>query len=171
MKFLEKFMTFRRMLVVITIVIVLVFAGIAGVCFAVFGGGVDENIGLDSRANGAAGLINDQTSLQQVGDGDYDFTEARDHIGEKAKVRGKVSRVFTAKSGVTFLDFCPEFSGCPFSAVIFAGDTTKFGDLMSYERDVIVSGIIKSYQGSAEIILNDPSQIEKFTCNLSTRLT
>lgn len=90
----------------------------------------------------------------------YGYTEAPDHVGEKAKVRGKVLKVFTSKSGVTFFDFCKKSSDCPFSAVIFASDLDKFGDPSKYEREVTISGIIRSYQNKAEIIVNDPDQIE-----------
>lgn len=92
--------------------------------------------------------------------GEYDFTEAMDHIGEKARVTGEVLRVFTAKSGVTFLDFCEDFSDCQFSAVIFASDRDKFPDVNSYKRKVTITGIIKSYNGKAEIILKNPEQVE-----------
>jgi hypothetical protein len=91
---------------------------------------------------------------------EYDYTEAPNHIGERAKVKGKVIRVFTSKSGVTFFDFCQNFDSCPFSAVIFASDLDKFSDLTQYERAVSISGVIKAYQGKAEIILNSPEQIE-----------
>jgi hypothetical protein len=91
---------------------------------------------------------------------EYDFTEAMDHIGEKAKVSGEVLRVFTAKSGVTFLDFCEDFSDCPFTAVIFSSDAKKFPDISKYQRKVVITGVIKSYNGKAEIILKNPEQIE-----------
>lgn len=90
----------------------------------------------------------------------YDYKKALDHIGEKAKVKGTVLKVFTSKSGVTFFDFCAKSSSCPFSAVIFASDLKKFGDVTKYEKPVTITGIIKSYKGSAEIVLNDPGQIE-----------
>lgn len=91
---------------------------------------------------------------------EYDFTEAMDHIGEYAKVKGEVLRIFTAKSGVTFLDFCEDWSSCSFSAVIFSSDLKKFTDISQYERKVVITGQIKSYNGKAEIILKNPDQIE-----------
>ena len=94
------------------------------------------------------------------GTGIYDYTAAPDHIGERASVKGTVYRVMTAKSGVTFLDFCQGFSDCPFSAVIFKSDLAKFPDVSRYERAVTVSGVIKSYQGKAEMILSGPEQIK-----------
>jgi hypothetical protein len=93
-------------------------------------------------------------------DGVYDYTEAPDHIGEQATVSGTVVKVFTSKSGVTFFDYCPSGSKCPFSAVVFASDKDKFADMEQYQRLVKVTGIIRSYQGNAEMVLNDPGQIE-----------
>jgi len=69
-------------------------------------------------------------------------------------------KTFTAKSGVTFFDFCQGFDACPFSAVIFASDLKAFGDLAGYQRTVKLTGVIRSYQGKAEMVLNSPDQIE-----------
>ena len=90
---------------------------------------------------------------------EYDYTEAPDHVGEKASISGKILRVFTSKTDTTFLDFCERFDACPFSAVIFASDKDKFPDLSKYEGKVNITGVIKSYQGRAEIIVSDPGQI------------
>ena len=91
---------------------------------------------------------------------EYDFAEAKDHIGENAIVRGKVVKTYTAKSGVSFLDFCSNYKTCPFTAVIFASDLDKFGDLKQFEREVRLTGLIKTYGGKAEIILNEREQVE-----------
>ena len=91
---------------------------------------------------------------------EYNYIEALNHIGERAIVKGKVLKVFTSKSGVTFLDYCESFSDCPFSAVIFASDLKKFPDIKKFERAIEITGIIKSYNGKAEIILNNPNQIK-----------
>jgi len=107
---------------------------------------------------------NDRNNIGSVpqiaGDGYYEFTEAPDHIGEKATVTGTVTRVFTSKSGTTFLNFCEDYNDCPFTAVIFASDAPKFENLSQYEREVRITGLIKSYGGRAEIIISDPKQIE-----------
>ncbi|MBU6231212.1 MAG: hypothetical protein KGI45_02525 [Patescibacteria group bacterium] len=97
--------------------------------------------------------------LGESGIPEYDFTEAPDHIGEKAAVSGVVLKAFTSQSGVTFLDFC-KTSKCPFSAVIFKDNAAAFGDMQSYVRPVTLTGVIRSYEGSAEMILDDPGQIE-----------
>lgn len=90
-----------------------------------------------------------------------DFKEASNHIGEYATVRGRVDNVFTSAKGNTFLNFCPNYKTCPFSATIFNSDSYKFANLKQYEgRIVEITGLIKTYQGRAEIIINDPSQIK-----------
>lgn len=94
--------------------------------------------------------------------GTIDYTEAGKHIGETASVQGKLLKVYTAKSGVTFLDFCANYKTCPFTAVIFADDLKNFPDLESYEgQTVTLTGKISSYQGKAEIILDSPSQLSR----------
>ena len=88
-----------------------------------------------------------------------DFTEAPQHIGEQAKVKGTVQKIFKSKSGTVFMDFC-KTSTCPFTAVIFSGDVKSFKNVDSYKRSVTVSGIVRSYKGKAEIVISDPKQIE-----------
>jgi len=89
------------------------------------------------------------------------YTEAPNHIGEYACVVGKVDHVYTSRKGNTFLNFCPDYKTCPFGAVIFSSDAHKFSNPKQYEgRTVEIIGLIRSYQGRPEIILNDPSQIK-----------
>jgi PLD-like domain len=97
-----------------------------------------------------------------ISTGTIPYTEAPNHIGEQARVTGTLLKAYTAKSGVTFLDFCKDYKTCPFTAVIFADDIKKFPDLDSYVgKTVTLTGKIKSYQGKAEIILEDSSQLLK----------
>jgi hypothetical protein len=71
-----------------------------------------------------------------------------------------VLRTYTSRVGNTFLDFCQDFRGCPFTSVIFASDKDKFGDLVTLEgKNVEIRGGIIAYQGRAEIIIHDPQQI------------
>jgi hypothetical protein len=90
-----------------------------------------------------------------------DYTDAPEHIGEKLTVKGTVLKVFTTKSGVTFFDYCTSSYSCPFSAVIFASDTPNFKSLADYTGEILVTGIIKSYQGKAEMVLQDSGQISR----------
>ncbi len=105
----------------------------------------------NSAAAGAAALI----SIGLI-----DYTEAIKHVGDLASVRGTLVKVYTSKTGTVFLDFCENYKTCPFTAVIFADDAKKFGDLSKYNgKTVTLTGKIVSYEGKAEIILSSPSQI------------
>lgn len=91
---------------------------------------------------------------------DYDYTEAAAHIGKYARVHGVLVQAHVSTSGTVFLDFCRNYKTCPFSAVIFAEDASKFGDLSRYAgRTITLTGTISSYRGRAELELSDPSQI------------
>jgi len=94
--------------------------------------------------------------------GTINYTEADNFVGENKTVRGKVIQVYySAKSDTTFLNFCSNYQGCPFSSVVFSSDKGKFSNLNQYEgKTVEITGLVRTYQGSAEIILNNPSQIK-----------
>jgi PLD-like domain len=95
-----------------------------------------------------------------VSGGTYGYTDAAAHVGEYASVRGTLVDAYTSASGTVFLDFCKSYKTCTFSGVIFADDAKKFGDLSRYNGTVVtLKGKISSYQGKAEIILSDASQI------------
>ncbi|HQU08191.1 MAG: hypothetical protein B7X04_03840 [Parcubacteria group bacterium 21-54-25] len=119
-------------------------------------------------ATNAGGML-DQTSAAQSAalaaaapTGTITYTDAAKHVGQTASVSGTIVSVYTSKTGTTFFDYCVSYNGCPFSAVIFASDKSKFGSLTKYQgQRITVSGPITSYQGRAEIVLNDPSQISK----------
>ncbi len=90
----------------------------------------------------------------------YDYTEAKSHEGEMANVTGTVFQVYTSKSNTTFFDFCSDYKNCGFSAVIFSSALSDFQNIKQYEgKNVTISGLIKDYQGNAEIIINNPDQI------------
>ncbi len=94
--------------------------------------------------------------------GTIDYTEASKHVGEHASVTGKLVKVYTARSGITFLNFCANYKTCPFSAVIFEDDFKKFPDLQSYVGSTVtLTGKISSYQNKAQIILNDANQLSR----------
>ncbi len=94
--------------------------------------------------------------------GIIDYTDAPQHIGSYASVRGVLVDAYAAQSGTVFLDFCKNYKSCPFSGVIFADDVKKFGDLSRYVgQAVTLTGTIASYEGKAEIILTEPSQLAK----------
>lgn len=107
---------------------------------------------------------NPDVSTSSVGDktGAIDYTQATNFVGENKTVRGTVVEVYySAKSDTTFLNFCSSYQGCPFSSVVFSSDKSKFGNINQYEgKTVEITGLIKTYKGSAEIILNSPGQIK-----------
>ncbi len=89
------------------------------------------------------------------------FKDAGKHVGEKTCVTGTALQVFTSAKGTTFFDFCANYKTCPFTAVVFASDAAKFSNLSQYEKKTVeISGLLTTYQGKAEIILNEPAQIK-----------
>jgi len=89
------------------------------------------------------------------------YTEAGKHVGEYSCVVGEVDHVYISKRGNNFLNFCFNYKTCPFSAVIFSSDVHKFSNIKTYNgKKVEITGLIKTYKGRAEIIINDPSQIK-----------
>ncbi len=92
--------------------------------------------------------------------GCVDFHDAGPHAGQAGCVSGRVVKVFTSAGGNTFLDFCSDYHGCPFTSVIFSADKNKFGDLESLAgRQIEIRGTITVYQGKPEIVIRDPGQI------------
>jgi hypothetical protein len=89
-----------------------------------------------------------------------DIRHAGSLVGKSGCVTAIVLRVYSARSGNTFLDFCEDYRTCPFSSVIFASDTSKFGNLGALQgRRVEIRGEIVAYQGRAEIVIRDPQQV------------
>jgi len=83
-------------------------------------------------------------------------------MGTQGCVAGLVVRVYAARSGNTFLDFCQDYRSCPFTTVIFASDRSKFGDLGSLQgKRVEIRGQVVSYRGHAEIVVRDPQQVRE----------
>jgi len=91
-----------------------------------------------------------------------DIQQAAAHANEEACVTGRVLRAYTSKSGNTFLDFCENYRGCPFTSIIFASDRSNFGNLQSLQgRQLELRGKIQIYHDQPEIVLKDPSQIRE----------
>ena len=151
MKYKELLLQYKKQVIGGVVLILVIIIGINSLLKGSKDG--EEIISPNSNTKQAV-IVDDNLEIKE-----YDYKEAINHIGERAIVKGMVVKVFTAKSGVTFLDFCEEFSNCPFSAVIFASDLKKFDDVQKLLREVKITGLIKSYNGKAEIILNSPTQI------------
>lgn len=91
--------------------------------------------------------------------------EAKNHIGERATVCGKVvsSRYADRSKGQpTFLNLDEPFPKQIFTIVVWGEDRSKFGEPENKYSDkrLCVTGKITSYRGSPEIVATDPKQIE-----------
>ncbi len=116
----------------------------------------------DNEGSAAVAEISTAGGKTETDTAVYNYAEAGNHIGETAAVSGKVLRVYTSSGGTTFFDYCTNYKGCPFSAVVFSSSKSKFGNLSQYQgREITIKGKIQTYQGQAEIILNSPDQIIK----------
>ena len=91
-------------------------------------------------------------------------SEAKNHIGEKATVCGKVASGHYAartKGSPTFLNLDAPYPNQIFTVLIWGSDRSKFGQPESTydQKRICVTGVIKDYKGVAEIIAEQPSQI------------
>lgn len=90
-----------------------------------------------------------------------DLKEASQYVGEEVCVEGKLDHLYTSQTGTVFLNFCPNYQDCSFQAVIFQSDANKFSNLKNYTGKTIqITGLVKTYLGKPEIIINDPTQIK-----------
>jgi hypothetical protein len=88
------------------------------------------------------------------------FTEAGKHIGETRCITGRVMQVSYGSKEVTHINFCEDYRVCAFSVVVFRGDLKHVGDVRQLQgRTIEVNGLVKLYDGHAEIILRRASQL------------
>lgn len=88
------------------------------------------------------------------------LAEAAHHVGENKCITGRVVHVKVGSRGVHFLDFCSEQMACPFSVVVFPHDLKDVGDVRRLVGRLIeIHGPVKLYDGRAEIILSNVSQL------------
>lgn len=90
------------------------------------------------------------------------ITEAPQKLGSTLCITGKVLSVERSPSGsVWFLNFCEDYSKCPFSAVVFTKDLRDVGDVrMLAGRTVEIHGKLLQYKGRPEIIIRDARQLK-----------
>ena len=91
--------------------------------------------------------------------------EAKDHIGERATICGKVVSTRYAESSrgsPTFLNFDQPYPDQIFTLVIWGSDRSKFGDPETLYRGkrVCVTGKVSAFKGVPEVVSNEPSQIK-----------
>ena len=84
------------------------------------------------------------------------------HFGEAVTIEGPVNEVYHAASRrATFIDMGGRYPNNTFAAVIFKDDADKFPNVDSLTGKVIdITGRVKDYKGSCEIIVNDPAQLK-----------
>jgi hypothetical protein len=90
------------------------------------------------------------------------WADAGKYVGKTKTVEGTIVRAFRSSTNTIFLDFHDPYQGY-FVAVIFASDLKNFPfkpEDFYGGKEVRISGLIKLYQGSPEIIVENPSQIE-----------
>ena len=91
--------------------------------------------------------------------------EAKNHVGEKATVCGKVVGIHFVSSGKgqpTFVHFDQPYPDQIFTLVIWGSDRPKFGrpEEIYRDRNLCVTGKITSYLGIPEIVANNPNQVQ-----------
>lgn len=88
------------------------------------------------------------------------FSEAMKHIGETRCITGKVFAVEEGSKGIRYLNFCEDYTSCPFSVVIFPRDLRHVGDVRQLQGRVVeIHGQVKMYDRRAEIILREARQL------------
>jgi micrococcal nuclease len=91
----------------------------------------------------------------------YSPSQAADHIGETATISGPVSETHVDdRSGVGFINMGGRHPHQDFTGFIPRSALGRFGDLHRYDgKSVSITGKIRDYNGTPEIILSDPDQI------------
>lgn len=91
-------------------------------------------------------------------------SEAKDHIGQRATVCGRVASARYAASSrgqPTFLNLDRAYPNHVFTMVIWGENRAKFGKPEEKYRDkeICVTGTIESYRGVPQIVLRNPEQL------------
>lgn len=102
--------------------------------------------------------------LYAVGETPISAADAKNHIGEKATVCGRVASThFAANSRgkPTFINLDEPYPNQIFTVVIWGSDRSNFGDPESAYRNkhICVSGVIESYRGVPQIVARESQQI------------
>ena len=92
--------------------------------------------------------------------------QSQDYVGKKVTVCGQVSNVFyyaRGKGSPTFIDMGGNYPNQEFDIVIWEENRKNFSyDIESLEGSKIcVTGKIKDYRGKPEIVVTNPTQINK----------
>jgi len=97
--------------------------------------------------------------------GAISWSQAKGHIGRVMTVRGRVAGTYYASSSngsPTFLNLGVDYpSSSRFTVVVWGRDRHRFGtpERRYAGRTICVRGVIRPYDGVAEIFASSPSQI------------
>ena len=91
--------------------------------------------------------------------------EAKNHVGEKATVCGKVAGIHFVSSGKgqpTFIHFDEPYPDQIFTLVIWGSDRPRFGrpEEIYRDKELCVTGKITIYLGIPEIVATAPNQVQ-----------
>ena len=89
-------------------------------------------------------------------------TDAKNHVGEKATVCGKVADERTATSSrgePTFINLDSRYPNQVFTILIWGEDRKTIGELPRVGSHACASGVIKEYRGTPEIIVTSAGQL------------
>jgi len=87
--------------------------------------------------------------------------DAKAHVGQTVTIEGPVGNVYTARSGMTFIDIGGRYPDNAFAAVIFSDDGGKFPNVKALDGKVVdVTGAVSVYRGKPEIILKSADQVK-----------
>lgn len=107
---------------------------------------------------------------EQTVDNTIVFTDAPEHVGQQHWVEGEVDHVFVSDNDNYFINFCPDFRDCPFSAVIFSESAEHFDDIESWGGEQIyIYGEISTYENRPQIIIEQTEQVEVIVTGVGER--
>jgi len=91
-------------------------------------------------------------------------TEAKNHVGEKATVCGKVASERTATSSrgePTFINLDSPYPNQVFTILIWGDDRKNIGELPPEGSRVCATGLVQDYHGVPEIVVKSSGQLSQ----------
>ena len=89
-------------------------------------------------------------------------TDAKNHVGEKATVCGKVASEKTASTSrgePTFINLGTPYPKQVFTILVWGDDRKNVGELPRVGAHVCASGVIQDYRGVPEIVVRSSGQL------------
>ena len=88
-------------------------------------------------------------------------SEAAQHIGETATVVGVLTNVHVTPGKAVLWDIGGAYPNNPFTVYVSKHDTDVVPNVTPLVgKTIAVTGLIKNYQGKAEIAVSDPKQVQ-----------